>query len=124
MALFLGAAVCQAADTYGDTEELFDLSIAELMEIPVSASVASSREEPIVSTPAIVSIYRTDEMAELGLRTLRDILSFIPGFITQDGGNGNMPMMIRGLSEGFNKNVLFLLDDVPIIAMTAHAMKG
>ncbi len=104
---------CLSAESFDDTEDLFDLSMAELMEIPVSTSVASSKELPLISTPAIVSIYRTDEMAELGLRTLRDILSFIPGFIAQDGKNGNMPLMIRGLSEGFNKKVLFLLDDVP-----------
>ena len=100
-------------------DSLLQLSLEELIEIPVTASVASNREEPIVFTPAIVSSYVVDDMAQFGLRTLRDILSFIPGVIMQDGLNGNIQVMIRGISEGFNQKVLFMLDEVPYW-MTPH----
>jgi outer membrane receptor for ferrienterochelin and colicins len=100
-------------------DSLLQLSLEELIEIPVTASVASSREEPIIFTPAIVSSYVADDMAQFGLRTLSDILSFIPGVIVQDGLNGNTQVMIRGISEGFNQKVLFILDEVPYW-MTPH----
>jgi len=100
-------------------DSLLQLSLEELIEIPVTASVASNREEPIIFTPAIVSSYVVDDMAQFGLRTLRDVLSVIPGVIVQDGLNGNIQVMIRGISEGFNQKVLFMLDEVPYW-MTPH----
>lgn len=108
-----------SVESHASLDSLLNLSLEELMEIPVSASVASSKNEPILFTPAIVSTYLVDDMSELGLRTLKDILSFIPGIVMQDGLNGNIQVMIRGISEGFNQKALFVLDDVPYW-MTPH----
>ncbi len=79
----------------------------------MEVSVATGQRELLLDAPAVISRYSTDDMAKLGLRTLRDILSFVPGVVNQNGINGNMPVMVRGVSEGFNQKVLFLLDDVP-----------
>ena len=90
-------------------EGLYDLSLKELNKV----SIAGVHEEPISDTPAIVSVYYREDMQRLGLRSLREILSFIPGINARRGSIPNVNISIRGLHEDFNQKVLFLLDDVP-----------
>ena len=94
------------------------MSLEELLNIKVS--VASTEPERIIETPAIVSRYNAEDMAAMGLRTLKDLLSFIPGFVLQETRAGGTSIMIRGLVEGFNQKVLFLVDDIPYW-MPAHS---
>lgn len=89
----------------------FALDLSELRNIVVT--VASTKEESITETPAIVSRYDRDELASMGLTTLKDMLTFIPGIVMPGAPLGNQPVMIRGLVDGFNQKVLFLIDDVP-----------
>ena len=99
-------------------EELLDLSLTELGNITVT--VASTHEETIQKTPAIVSRYEMDDMAKMGLRTLKDVLSFVPGVVLNDIKSGPTSIMIRGVYEAYNQKVLFLVDDVPYW-MPSHA---
>lgn len=110
--LIFGLSICiwpVYSQDVGDMEELLNMSISELLNV----SVASTRVENIAHTPAVVSRYEADDMAHLGLRSLKDMLSFIPGFVVQDSEIGTVSIMIRGLVESFNQKVLFLLDGVP-----------
>ena len=101
-----------------DFETLFGLDISELAKIEYT--VASSKPETLSLTPAIVSRLNIDEMRAIGLRSLKDILGFVPGFTLQDAKLGGTTVMIRGVTEAFNQKVLFLLDDVPYW-MPSHA---
>jgi outer membrane cobalamin receptor len=94
-----------------EIEALFELSLEELLQLKVS--VASSREETISETPAIVSRYEASDLSLMGLRTLKDFLSFVPGVLVDDSVVGHSHIVMRGISEVFNQKVLFLLDDVP-----------
>ncbi len=99
------------AESPSADEGLTELSLDELLNIEVS--VASIEPEPITQTPAVVSRYSVEQFRRLGLVSLRDILSFVPGVVTQ---SSNIPMdsiMIRGLWETFGQKVLLLIDDVP-----------
>ena len=100
------------------SNDFLDMSLEELLNIKVS--VASTDPERIIETPAIVSRYNAKDMAAMGLRTLKDLLSFIPGFVLQDTRGGGTSIMIRGLVEGLNQKVLFLVDDIPYW-MPAHS---
>ncbi len=91
--------------------DLFEMTVEELLNVNVT--VASLSPERIIETPAVVSRYDVEDMSGLGLRTLKDILSFFPGFVLQDTDSGATTIMIRGLVEGWNQKVLFLLDDIP-----------
>ena len=104
-------AVPPAVAASSEKIDFFDLDLSELSNVIVT--VASTKEETIAATPAIVSRYNADEMAMLGLRNLKDMLSFIPGVVVQDSFIGTSPIMIRGLVEAFNQKILFLIDDVP-----------
>lgn len=100
------------------TKDLFDMSLEELHDVRVT--VSSHHPEKISETPAIISRYKVDDMAALGLRTLRDILSYIPGLTLQDHLFGQTFVSMRGVYEGFNQKILFLLDDTPYF-MPSHS---
>lgn len=98
--------------------DLFDISLEDLLMVDIS--VASTESERIIDTPAIVSRYEADDLAAMGLRTLKEMLSFIPGFVLQKTRFGGTSVMIRGLVDGFNQKVLFLMDGIPYW-MPAHS---
>jgi outer membrane receptor for ferrienterochelin and colicins len=90
---------------------LFDLTLEELLNIKVS--VASTKSETVIETPAIVSRYNRIDLEKMGVTTLREMFNFIPGVIVQDSLPGWASVQIRGIDETFNQKVLFLLDGVP-----------
>lgn len=83
----------------------------ELLQVRVS--VASTKLESVIETPAIVSRYNRVDLEKLGITTLREMFNFIPGVIVQDSLGGWASVQIRGIDENFNQKVLFLLDGVP-----------
>lgn len=113
LVLMLGIAL------YGNAEaaplqaegELLDLELEALLDIPVT--VASARTEALRDTPVVVSRIDAEEARRYGLRTLAEWLSLLPGVVVQDSAIGTEAVMVRGLVEGFNQKVLFLLDGVP-----------
>ena len=114
----LAASSGQGADQDKILDDPFSLSLDELADVTVT--VSSNRPERIVDTPAIISRYEADQLSGLGLRTLRDMLAFIPGVTVQDHLFGQTFVSIRGVYEGFNQKVLFLLDDTPYF-MPSHS---
>jgi len=88
---------------------LFSLSLEEVLALRMRVSVASTKPETITQTPAIVSTLNRQQMEKLGLTTLTDVLSFIPGFIMGKTHEGTAAVMIRGVSV----KALLLLDGVP-----------
>ncbi|MBU0681115.1 MAG: TonB-dependent receptor [Proteobacteria bacterium] len=110
-------AQAQPADEYS-MEQLLGMPLTELADLKVT--VASAHPEFIIETPAIVSRYDMETLSSMGLRTLRDALSFIPGVVLQDHLFGQTIVMMRGVYEGFNQKVLFLLDGVPYF-MPSHS---
>lgn len=101
-----------------DFESLLTLPLEELAALTVT--VSSHQPESLLETPAVISRYEAEEMAGIGLRTLKDMLSFIPGITVQDHLFGQPFVSMRGIYEGFNQKVLFLLDDTPYF-MPSHS---
>lgn len=91
--------------------DLFDLELSELLQIEVS--VASTESESISETPAVVSRYEVADLERLGLHSLEDFLSFIPGVVIQKPRHGKSTVMVRGIAEAFNQKMLLLIDGVP-----------
>jgi len=92
-------------------ESIFHLSLEELLNVRVS--VASTKPETVIETPAIVSRYNRIDLEKMGITTLREMFNFIPGVIVQDTLTGWASVQIRGIDELFNQKVLFLLDGIP-----------
>lgn len=98
-----------------EVPDFFKLSLRELMDLSfnVSVSEATNKEESILKTPAIVSRYSAADLKNMGLNSLKDFLSFVPGLVLDQSAFGNGQIMVRGISENFGQKVLFMLDDVP-----------
>jgi outer membrane receptor protein involved in Fe transport len=107
----------KTADEYS-VEQMLGMELKDLADLKVT--VASAEPESIIETPAIVSRYDMETYSAMGLRTLKDVLSIIPGVVLQDHLVGQTIVMMRGVYEGFNQKVLFLLDGVPYF-MPSHS---
>lgn len=108
----------QAQEQQQEPENLWDMPVEELANIPVQVTVASNRAESIPSTPAIVSRYDRETLERMGIRSLTEMLSLVPGIVITNAHHGHQIVMIRGLAESFNQKVLFLIDDVPYWIVT------
>ena len=97
----------QAVEDTIALDDLFKLSLEDILKLRVR--VASTQPETIIQTPAVVSALDRADMEKLGLTTLDDILSFIPGFIMGKSTAGNSIVMARGVPF----KTLLLLDGVP-----------
>jgi len=84
-------------------------------------SVANTTLQRISETPAMVSRYEANHLAAFGLTNLKEMLSFIPHIILQDGiGSEVTSIMLRGVTEQYGQRVLFLVNGVPYWA-PAHS---
>jgi len=108
--LTLSLLTCGSAQS-DELDSLLDLTLAELLNVEVS--VASTKTESVIETPAIVSRYNRVDLEKMGISTLREMFNFIPGVIVQDSLPGWASVQIRGIDEAFNQKVLFLLDGIP-----------
>jgi iron complex outermembrane receptor protein len=84
-----------------------------------TVSIATGREQPIVTAPAVATIFKADDIKNSGARNLADLLNMIPGihvgvsFIHYD------PIYsVRGFTSFFNKHILFMIDGIPQEALT------
>jgi outer membrane receptor protein involved in Fe transport len=109
--------LAKTAEEYS-VEQMLGMELQDLADLKVT--VASAGPESIIETPAIVSRYDMETYSAMGLRTLKDVLSIIPGVVLQDHLVGQTIVMMRGVYEGFNQKVLFLVDGVPYF-MPSHS---
>jgi len=91
---------------------LADLSLEQLMEIPVETVVSASKyAQKITRAPASVTVVSAAEIAAYGHRTLADVLRSVRGLYVADDGNYSF-LGARGfLRPGdYNTRVLVLVD--------------
>jgi iron complex outermembrane receptor protein len=92
--------------------ELADLSLEELMRIPVERVFgASQRLQPVTEAPASVTVITADDIARYGYRTLADILRSVRGLYVSDDRNYSY-VGVRGFARSgdYNTRVLLLVD--------------
>ena len=92
-------------------DQLLTLTLEELLDIKIS--VATNTSQDITTAPLIVSRYNQADLARMGINSLEEMLNFVPGVLTQRTQSGNSAIVSRGVVEGFNQKVLFLLDGIP-----------
>jgi len=93
------------------SQDLFALSIEDLMNIPISSSTL--REESLRSVPAAVTVFNQDQIQRLGFTRLQDLMNFVPGFQVNrtDVFSGSKAYSVHGRRLGTTGlEVLVLLD--------------
>lgn len=110
--LFLVAQVARVPAAAPVSPSFADLSLEELMNVPVESVVAASRyEQKVTRAPASVSIVTAEEIRRFGYRTPAEALRALPGLhLTYD--RAWTFLGIRGFARtgDFNNGVLLLLD--------------
>lgn len=106
-----GAGQVLSGDAPADWQGLTLLTLEELVNIPVS--IASRSDKTVLSAPSNVSVYRQTDFIAMGIRTLDELLNFIPGIQTQREDQNLTSVIVRGRRSGPDSNgVLMLLDGV------------
>jgi outer membrane receptor for ferrienterochelin and colicins len=93
-----------------EESDIYSFSLEELLNIPVS--IASRNETPLWKNPSSVSLFTRQDIDRLGLRTLADLLTMVPGFYSMmDSVEGNLShMVMRGHAQNYNNTLLVLLN--------------
>jgi len=100
------------------TEELYEMDLAELMEIQVVS--ASKKLESLFEAPLSTSVITHDDIISSGATSIPEVLKLVPGVIVREQTNGNYDIHIRGndyLPNGYrsensiNNNTLIMIDN-------------
>lgn len=97
---------------FADTEaELFDLSLRQLMNLPVVGSTLT--DETVSTVPSAVTVFDEQFIQSLGVDYLYELLNYVPGY--QSHRSADMPLAygysVRGRRNGNQaKEVLLLID--------------
>lgn len=93
-----------------DTTGIFRMSIEELMNVSVQISTAMKSATTYEEAPAAVYVISKNDMERMGLRTLGDVLNYVPGFTvgksTLTGQQKNI--YVRGEFSTLSEGILIL----------------
>jgi outer membrane receptor for ferrienterochelin and colicins len=101
-----------AEQSASPSQNLTDLSLQQLLEMPVQLVYAASKyEQKVARAPASVSIVTADEIRRHGFRTLADVLRSMRGVYISNDRNYTYLGMRGFLRPGdYNSRVLLLID--------------
>lgn len=104
IALICACAPARAADA---PQDLFSLDLEALQQIAV---IAASREpSPLLTAPSVVTVVTDAEIRRRGLKTLKEVLDRVPGFLTMPDESTYL-ISNRGFTQNPNGNYLLMLD--------------
>jgi iron complex outermembrane receptor protein len=95
----------------GEFEDFEELELADLLNQTVS--IAAGAVQRVEEAPAIVSVITDEDIRRMGLRTLADVLSIVPGFEVLNDNLGRDRIVVRGVyPQGISvsENVLVLFN--------------
>ncbi|MFA5984100.1 MAG: TonB-dependent receptor [Methylococcaceae bacterium] len=106
--LLLFSARCFADEK--NIEDLFELSPAELGELPV-VTIASGTPRTIAQSPAVTTVITAEQIKAMGARQLSEVLETVPGMhASVQQATYDTNYSVRGIRNEINAQLLFLLD--------------
>ena len=96
---------------HSDEADFYNLKLQDLLSIKIATSTLT--EKDISTIPAPVTIFTRDEIESIGVRSLHEILEYVPGY--QVTRYSNYPYEYSASSRGLtfgasSKKILFVLD--------------
>jgi iron complex outermembrane receptor protein len=90
-------------------EDLFEMSLEELIEVPVVVS-AARQPQKISESSVPVSVITAEDIHYSGLTNIPEILQFVPGMDVLRTDRNHYSMGVRGLHEVWSDRTLALID--------------
>jgi iron complex outermembrane receptor protein len=106
--------MCTSLDVYAQQqdankpEDFFDMSIEDLMEVPVTLS--SKKEEKLFDTPAAVYVITSEDIRRSGAISIPEALRMVPGLQVSRINSNSWAITSRGFQDQFANKLLVLVD--------------
>lgn len=112
LALFAAAPNALAQEASAGPRDLTELSLEELMEIPIETVYGAAKaEQRTTEAPSSVTIVTADDIATFGYRTLADVLRSVRGFyVINDRNYERVGVRGFGTPGDYSSRILFLID--------------
>lgn len=105
---------CSSSIAYGESAlDLFQLPIEDLLKVKVE--VSNRNPTSVIDTPSSVSVYSRSEIQRMGIRSLDDLLNFVPGFVmsrSDSDGRSHTPTVRGRRSDSVGREILVLMDGI------------
>lgn len=109
--LLVGGLYCSALSAAESTNDLFTMSIEELMQVEVASATLSN--ETLVNVPGSVAVFTEQEIKQLGLTRLDEVLNYVTGMQSaqsdRDARLNNVSSRGRSSSVG-GREILILIN--------------
>ncbi|MFO7656085.1 MAG: TonB-dependent receptor plug domain-containing protein, partial [Bacteroidales bacterium] len=90
-----------------EIEQIYDLSFEDLLNTKVST--VSLGEQNIADAPGVVRVITHDELNRLGIRTIKEALTLVPGFSLMQNDDEQI-FSVRGIFATTNQKILVMRD--------------
>lgn len=97
LVLIFKTALSISAIAQQETEDLYDLSLEDLMNIPIES--ASKKSENLFDAPVSSYSITREEIVKTGVTSIPEALRLCPGIIVRETTNGNYDIHIRGFDN-------------------------
>jgi outer membrane receptor protein involved in Fe transport len=112
IAILLSIPFAVAKPEYSGFDELLLLSLDDLINVQIT--VASKQPENTTLAPSSVTVFTRQEFTRMGVRTVEELLNYVPGFSlqrSQEIAGSPLSISTRGRHAGENApDILFLID--------------
>ncbi len=98
-----------AGDTEAAEDNLFDMSLEDLMEVPVVVS-GSRQEQKLNESSVPISIVTADDIHYSGVTNIPEILRFVPGVDVIKMDRNRYAVSVRGMHDVYSDKTLVLID--------------
>ncbi len=92
-------------------EEIGELSLSDLLNLDVVSATKTPRK--IKNAPSIVNVYTSEDIRNMGFRTLTDLLWTVAGVQVVQTANRRAKVWFRGAQSSFNNKTAMFVDGVP-----------
>jgi iron complex outermembrane recepter protein len=92
------------------TPSIADLSLEELINVAVTVTSVSKREEPLHDSAAAIFVLSNEDLRRSGATTVADALRLVPGMQVASIDSSNWAVSARGFNQQFANKLLVMID--------------
>jgi iron complex outermembrane receptor protein len=111
----LSSSLAFAQETKTEDEDLYGLSLEELMNIPINS--ASKKDETLFDAPLSSYTITRSDIDKSGATSIMEALRLAPGVIVREEANGVYDIHIRGLDNILRTNQAFTKSNLTTLVM-------